>query len=201
MLMEQEADRLSDTGRRYLQTCIASAQRMGQMVDDLLAFSRLGRQALSVGPVDMTALVREVWEEAINVGGSKAQLKLGQIPPAVGDRAMLREVWANLISNAVKYSTRTPDPVVEIDGALAANGPQYSIHDNGVGFDMTYARKLFRVFERLHTNSDFEGTGAGLAIVERILHRHGGRVWAESELGKGATFHFTLPPRTQPAAA
>ncbi len=200
MLMEQEAGRLSETGRRYLQTCIRSAERMGQMVDDLLAFSQLGRQALSVGLVDMAALIREVWEETIHVGGSKAQLKLGDIPPASGDRAMLREVWANLISNAVKYSAKTTQPIIQVEGARVSNGIRYSIHDNGVGFDMAYAHKLFRVFQRLHPNSDFEGTGAGLAIVERIIHRHGGRVWAESVPSKGATFHFTLPSPTEPAS-
>jgi signal transduction histidine kinase/CheY-like chemotaxis protein len=200
MLIDKEVDRLSETGQRYLQTCIKSAQRMGQMLDDLLAFSRLGRQALSVGPVDMAELIREVWEEAIHADGSTAQLQLHEIPPAVGDRAMLREVWANLISNALKYSAKNPQPVVAIDGAPGADGLEYSIGDNGVGFDMTHARKLFRVFERLHANTDFEGTGAGLAIVERILHRHGGRVWAESELGKGATFHFTLPLHAESAA-
>jgi signal transduction histidine kinase len=201
MLMDTEADRLSETGRRYLQTCIKSAERMGRMVNDLLAFSRLGRQALSIGPVDMAELIREVWEEAIPLGRSNAQLRLGEIPPALGDRAMLREVWANLISNALKYSGRNPQPIVEIGGARNAGELLYSIRDNGVGFDMAYAPKLFRVFERLHVSSDFEGTGAGLAIVERILHRHGGRVWAESEPGQGATFHFSLPLPAQPAEA
>lgn len=137
---------------------------------------REGRQALSVGPVDMKELVHEVWEEAIHVDGSNAELQLGDVPPATGDRAMLREVWANLISNAVKYSARTPAPVVQIEGAQQASCLQYSIRD-----------------------SEFEGTGAGLAIVERILHRHGGRVWAQSELGKGASFHFTLPLPTERA--
>lgn len=199
MLMDTEADRLTQTGRRYLQNCITSAQRMGQMVDDLLAFSRLGRQALALGPVDMVELIRAAWDDANQPGDSKAELQLGDIPPALGDRSMLQEVWANLISNAVKYSSKSPRPIVEIHGVAQADGLHYSIRDNGVGFDMAYVHKLFGVFERLHANSDFEGTGAGLAIVERILQRHGGRIWAESAPDAGATFHFTLPPPTAPA--
>lgn len=190
--MEKEADALSENGKRYLQTCMKSAARMGQMVDDLLAFSRLGRQELGVAPVDMLALVREAWEEALQPG-SNAQLQLKSVPPALGDRSMLHEVWANLISNALKYSAKNPQPCVVIEGKSLSGELQYSIRDNGVGFDMAHAPKLFRVFERLHGSQEFEGSGAGLAIVERIVRRHGGRAWAQSEVGKGATFYFALP--------
>ena len=201
LLLESEAAALSDTGKRYLQTCMKSAERMGRMVDDLLAFSRLGRQALTIAPVDMLALVREVWDQDLQPGGPLAQLRLGDVPPAVGDRALLREVWANLISNARKYSAKQPQPLIAIEGTQLPHELKYWIQDNGVGFDMAYAPKLFRVFERLHASHEFEGSGAGLAIVERIVRRHGGRAWAQSELGKGATFFFTLPIRPEALAA
>jgi light-regulated signal transduction histidine kinase (bacteriophytochrome) len=166
---------------------------MASMVDDLLAFSRLGRQALTIAPIDMLALVREVWDEDLQPGGPLAELRLGAVPHAVGDRALLREVWANLIANARKYSAKNPQPVILIEGKELTHELKYSIQDNGVGFDMAHAPKLFRVFERLHSPQEFEGSGAGLAIVERIVRRHGGRAWAQSEPGKGATFFFTLP--------
>jgi light-regulated signal transduction histidine kinase (bacteriophytochrome) len=170
-----------------------SAQRMGHMVDNLLAFSRLGRQSLTMGPVDMLALVREVWDEALQPDGPVAELRLGSVPTAMGDVSLLREVWSNLVSNALKYSARNPQPVIVIEGKALGHELRYSIQDNGVGFDMAHSNKLFRVFERLHPSQEFEGNGAGLAIVERIVSRHGGRAWAQSELGKGATFYFTLP--------
>jgi signal transduction histidine kinase/CheY-like chemotaxis protein len=193
LLLETEAAGLSDTGKRYLKTCTKSAERMASMVDDLLAFSRLGRQALTLAPLDMLALVHEVWDEDLQPGGPLAQLRLGDVPPAVGDRALLREVWANLIANARKYSAKNPHPVILIEGKELTHELKYSIQDNGVGFDMAHAPRLFRVFERLHSPQEFEGSGAGLAIVERIVRRHGGRAWAQSEPGKGATFFFTLP--------
>jgi signal transduction histidine kinase/DNA-binding response OmpR family regulator len=196
MLLEQEANALSDTTKRYLQTCVKSAERMGQMVDDLLAFSRLGRQALKMTPVDMRALVREVWDEAPHPDPPVAQLVLCDVPGAICDRSLLREVWANLISNALKYSGQQAQPVIVIEGKELAHELKYWIQDNGVGFDMAHAHQLFRVFERLHPVHQFEGSGAGLAIVERIVRRHGGRAWAQSEPGKGATFYFTLPLRT-----
>jgi signal transduction histidine kinase/CheY-like chemotaxis protein len=200
LLLETEAAGLSDTGKRYLQACTKSAQRMASMVDNLLAFSRLGRQALTIAPVDMLALVREVWDEDLQPGGPLAQLRLGAVPPAVGDRALLREVWANLIANARKYSATNPQPVILIEGKELTHELKYSIQDNGVGFDMAHAPRLFRVFERLHAPQEFEGSGAGLAIVERIVRRHGGRAWGQSEPGKGATFFFTLPIRAETAA-
>jgi signal transduction histidine kinase/DNA-binding response OmpR family regulator len=201
MLLEKEAGALSETGKRYLQTCMNSAQRMGHMVDGLLAFARFGRQSLNIAPVDMLALVREAWERDLQPGEPLAQLRLGELPTAVGDRSLLCEVWANLISNARKFSANNPHPVILIEGKALAHDLQYSIQDNGVGFDMAHAPKLFRVFERLRASPEFEGSGAGLAIVERIVRRHGGRAWAESEPGKGATFFFTLPIRAEPPAA
>ena len=201
LLLQQEAAGLSEVGKRYLQTCSKSAERMGRMVDDLLAFARLGRQALKVAPVDMLALVREVWDEDLQPGGPRVQLRIGELPPAIGDRSLLREVWANLISNARKYSAKNPQPMIAIEGKELPHELKYWIQDNGVGFDMAHAPKLFRVFERLHAAHEFEGSGAGLAIVERIVRRHGGRAWAQSESDKGATFFFTLPIRSEPLEA
>jgi signal transduction histidine kinase/CheY-like chemotaxis protein len=197
MMLEEEAERLSETGRRHLLSNIENAHRMARMVDDLLAFSRLGRQPLILAAVDMNGLVHEVWDELTRQDGGPAQLQIDELPAAAGDRAMLREVWVNLLSNALKYSSKNPQRAITVTGGKAPEPQrsmlQYSIRDNGVGFDMAHADKLFRVFERLHSSKDFEGTGAGLAIVERIIRRHGGRIRAESEPGKGATFFFTLP--------
>jgi len=201
LLLETEAGALSDTGKRYLQTCMKSAERMGQIVDDLLAVSRVGRQVLNIAPVDMLALVREVWDEDLQPGVPPAQLRLGEMPPSIGDRALLREVWVNLISNARRYSAKNPQPIIFIEGKQLTHELKYSIQDNGVGFDMAHAPRLFRVCERLHASQELEGSGAGLAIVERIVRRHGGRAWAQSEPGKGSTFFFTLPIRAEPPAA
>lgn len=193
LTLESESSHLSDAGRRYLQASIDNARRMGCMVDDLLAFSRLGRQALAMQPVDMQQLVREVWDELLQQDRAPVQLQMGDLPSATADCGMLREVWTNLLANALKYSSKNPQRTVAILGSVIGADSQYSIRDNGVGFDMAYASKLFRVFERLHSAKEFEGTGAGLAIVERIVRRHGGRVWAESQLGNGAVFYFSLP--------
>lgn len=194
MILQADGDRLTDTGRRWLRASIESAQRMSRMVDDLLAFSRLGRQAIATAPLSMDALVREVYGELIGQdAGSPVTVEVKDLPDAVADRSMLREVWVNLISNALKYSSKASRRVIAITGVEHPSELQYSIRDNGVGFPMEHAAKLFRVFERLHHQKDFEGTGAGLAIVDRIVRRHGGKVWAESCKDEGATFHFTLP--------
>lgn len=197
LLLETEAEHLSESGRRYLQAILASAQRMSRMVNDLLAFSRLGRHALTIAPVDMNALVREVWMELTEQDGAPARLEIEDLPAVAADLAMLRQVWSNLISNALKYSSKNPERSIAIRGNADPTEVHYCIRDNGVGFDSAYADKLFRVFERLHSPHDFEGTGAGLAIVDRIIRRHGGRIWAESEIDKGATFHFAIPLNLQ----
>ena len=193
LVLDTDGGRLTAEGQRYLRLCIDNSQRMSHMVDDLLAFSRLGRAALSKRPLRMAELVREVWQEVRQQDQQPAQLQLNELPPVQADRSMLREVWANLISNALKYSRKNPERTIVVSGARQGGELHYTIKDNGAGFDMAHVDKLFRVFERLHSAKEFEGTGAGLAIVERIIRRHGGRVWAESEIGKGATFHFTLP--------
>jgi PAS domain S-box-containing protein len=193
-LLEDFGPQLPDEGRRQVRTIREGAQRMGTLIDDLLAFSRLGRQSLRKPVVvDMDRLVRESLDALLPDRGRRIEIRCDPLPPARGELAMLKQVWANLLSNAVKYTRNREHAVVEI-GALAAEGETvYFVRDNGTGFDMQYAHKLFGVFQRLHRAEDFEGTGVGLAIVQRIVLRHGGRVWAESAVDQGATFHFALP--------
>ena len=191
MLEEDYGERIDAEGRRLLEVVRASSVKMGQLIDDLLAFSRLGRQEPAKRPIDMTALAREVAEEDLKING--AALELGALPSAQADRALMKQVWINLVGNAFKYSGKSASPRVEIGGSENGTEAVYWVRDNGVGFDMRYAAKLFGVFQRLHRAEEFPGTGVGLAIVQRVVTRHGGRVWAESELGKGAVFYFALP--------
>ena len=191
MLEEDYRERLDDEGRRLLAVVRDSAARMGRLIDDLLAFSRLGRQAPAARPVDMATLAAEVADEVR--GDSKAAIEIGLLPAAHADPAMLKQVWLNLIGNAVKYSAKRPGARVEIGGKEEPREIVYWVRDNGVGFDMRYAAKLYGVFQRLHRADEFPGTGVGLAIVQRIVTRHGGRVWAEGKPGEGACFHFSLP--------
>ncbi len=166
------------------------------MIDDLLAFSRFSRAAISAVPVDMDQMVRRAYLELTTAEQrERIEFRVGTILPAVGDPTMLHQTWSNLISNAIKFSADRKLSVIEVHSWREANDNIYSIKDNGAGFDMRYADKLFGVFQRLHSESEFKGTGVGLAIVQRILHRHEGHVWAEGETGKGATFYFSLPHR------
>jgi light-regulated signal transduction histidine kinase (bacteriophytochrome) len=193
MLEEDYAARLDDEGRRLLAVVRNSAGRMGQLIDDLLAFSRLGRQAIARHAVDTAALVREVIAEVR--GDSRASIEVGELPPVQGDRALLKQVWLNLIGNAFKYSGKRDAPQLTIGGQADNEKVVYWVRDNGAGFDMRYAAKLFGVFQRLHSQEEFSGTGVGLAIVQRVVTRHGGRVWAEGKPGEGACFSFSLPRR------
>jgi light-regulated signal transduction histidine kinase (bacteriophytochrome) len=194
-LLEDFGPLLPEEGQRQVRTIRAGAQRMGALIDDLLAFSRLGRQSLSKPVVvDMNRLVHEVLEEhLVERKGRQVEIRAAPLPPSRGDASLLKQVWANLLSNAIKYTRKRDPAVVEIGSVLEDGETVYFVRDNGTGFDMRYAHKLFGVFERLHRAEDFEGTGVGLAIVQRIVLRHGGRVWAESAVDQGATFHFTLP--------
>ena len=202
ILKEEYDSQLGEEGRRYTETIGRSAVRMGQLISDILDFSRMSRREIDVAPVDMTGLAREVYEEVR--GGAPPErnivLHLGDLPPARGDRAMLRQVLVNVLSNAVKYTGPCAEAVIEVNGTAAEAENTYWVKDNGVGFDMRYVDKLFGVFQRLHGDGQFEGTGIGLAIVKRIVTRHGGRVWAESELGKGTTLYFTVPVRKEEEA-
>lgn len=187
---------LDDTGRRYLDTISRAAQRMGRLIDDLLAFSRAGRVAVNVAPVAHGPLVAGVIRDLqASPLPSALTWHVEPLPTIPGDEAMLRQVWFNLLDNAAKYSARSAQPRVEVRGQKSPDATEwiFSVHDNGIGFEMKHAGKLFGVFQRLHTSSEFPGTGIGLANVRRIVARHGGRTWAESEKGRGATFYFSLP--------
>ncbi len=189
-LLLRDADALPELARQRLQTVRDSAQHMGRLIDALLAFSRLSRRPVARARVDVAALAHECVAE--QRGASPAEVVIGALPAAAADPQLLRQVLANLVGNAFKYSARAPAPRVEI-GALEQDGETvYYVRDNGVGFDMQHAGKLFGVFQRLHGTEEFEGTGVGLAIAQRIVVRHGGRIWAHAAPGAGATFFFTL---------
>ncbi|HUQ52885.1 MAG TPA: ATP-binding protein [Gammaproteobacteria bacterium] len=194
LLREDHAEQLDAEARRKLEVIRGEASRMGSLIDDLLAFSRLGRKSLTPGDLDMTELVNSVFGRLrAEPGGERVELKLGRLPRACGDRALLEQVWVNLLSNAVKFSSKKDAPVVDVGAITQEREHVFYVRDNGAGFDPRYAAKLFGVFQRLHDAAEFPGTGVGLALVQRIVVRHGGRVWADSKPGEGATFHFTLP--------
>lgn len=167
---------------------------MGQLIDDLLNFSRLGRRELSYANIDMKEQVLSCIKELLSTApADKYNISVHPMPVAKGDPAMIRQVWINLIGNAIKYSSKAPNPQIEIGSAEEAGLNIYFVKDNGAGFDMKYAHKLFGVFQRLHSLEEFEGTGVGLALVNRIITKHKGRIWAEASVDKGASFYFSLP--------
>ena len=193
IVLEDFSPQLPAEARGYLERIRNGGRRMGELIDDLLAFARLSRQSLNRRPVDLNRLAREALEELQPlVAGRQLELRLGELPVCHGDPVLLKQVCINLLSNAVKYTRDRRPAIVEFGHEQAAGEAVYFVADNGVGFDMQYAHKLFGVFQRLHRVDEFEGTGVGLAIVQRIVHRHGGRVWARAELDRGATFYFTL---------
>jgi PAS domain S-box-containing protein len=193
---EDYAAAIDAEGKRLLDRIAGGAIRMGELIDDLLDFSRIGRADLKKSLVDMGGMVRDALGEIPEVAAGRHRIDIGELPPAVADRGLLRQVWVNLLSNAVKYSRQRDPARIEVGGAEEGDALHYWVRDNGAGFDMAYVDKLFKVFQRLHRDPAFEGTGVGLAIVARIVHKHGGRVWAEGAPGAGATFHFTLPSRS-----
>jgi signal transduction histidine kinase len=201
---EDFADTIPPEARRHLETVAAQASRMSELTEDLLRLARLGREPLSKHPVDIRGLVLEVVEE-LRAAESARQLeiRIGELPPAEADPSLLRQVWVNLVANALKFTRRRESALIEISGAERAGAGAripgeaehklYSIRDNGAGFDPRRAERLFGIFQRLHAAKDFEGTGVGLSLARRIVERHGGSIWAESEPDRGAAFHFTLP--------
>ncbi|HEX3846569.1 MAG TPA: ATP-binding protein [Steroidobacteraceae bacterium] len=201
MMIEDYAEKLDSEGMRYLDVIRENSRRMGALIDDLLAFSRLGRLPVTRSEVNVDSLVREVIEEVVHStprgqrkpGTPVPHIELGPLPAAHADRSLLRQVWTNLISNAVKYSSGAAQPRIEVSGVKVGSECRYSVRDNGVGFNMQYVEKLFRVFQRLHRADEFAGTGVGLAIVHRVVTRHGGRVWAQGQVDQGAVFSFALP--------
>jgi two-component system sensor kinase len=194
ILLEDHAAGMDGEAKRVLGVIDENTRRMGQLIDDLLAFSRLGRKELETARVDMGELVRGAVDEIrLHAGDRQLEITVGALPPARGDRNMLRQAVANLLDNAAKFTRKRAPGVIEV--GYKANGAEavYYVKDNGAGFDPRYASKLFGVFQRLHRAEEFDGTGVGLAIVQRVVMRHGGRVWAEGKLDAGATFYFTLP--------
>jgi light-regulated signal transduction histidine kinase (bacteriophytochrome) len=208
IVLEDYSEPLAPEGKAYLQKVRDNTRQMGLLVDDLLAFARLGRQALTKHPVEPDKLVRCCLEEmARELQDRKVEIVIGELPVCRADANLLKQVWTNLLSNALKYSRKQEHARIEIgsrtqprptadgeplDPDSARTELVYFVKDNGAGFDMKYIGKLFGVFQRLHRAVDYEGTGVGLAIVQRIVQRHGGRIWADAKLGQGAIFSFTL---------
>jgi len=192
LLFERYKEQFDEEGNRLLNVVQESARRMGQMVDDFLGLARVGRQSVHLVPVDMNTLVQSVTSDFPR-DTKDPVVRCAPLPFCHGDSSLLRQVWANLISNAVKFSRGRPSPSIEIGGREEGNEVVYWVRDNGVGFDMEFHERLFETFQRLHPPTQFEGTGVGLAIVRKIIDRHGGRVWAEGRPGEGATFFFGLP--------
>ena len=194
IIEEELGEKLGESGRRMFKVVRDSTHRMGRLIDDLLAFARLGRQPLSKQPVSISTLVREVVndlrKEQIQ---RRIEVRVEDLPQCLGDPALLKQVFINLLSNAFKFTRNKEEAVVEVGCDQIGGEKTYFIRDNGVGFDMRRAEKLFEAFHRLHGGREFEGTGVGLSIVHRVIRRHGGRIWAEAEVDRGATFYFTLP--------
>ena len=196
ILLEDYKPSLDAEGQRICAVVQNETQRMGQLINDLLAFSRLNRATMQPSPIDMATLVNSIFYELTSSQDRlRIDFRVDPLPPATGDPTLIRQVWTNLLSNAIKFSSKRARAVLAVGSQQGADENIYWVRDNGAGFDMRYADKLFGVFQRLHSEREFEGTGVGLAIVQRVIHRHGGRVWAESQVDHGATFCFTLPQK------
>jgi two-component system sensor histidine kinase/response regulator len=189
ILWEDYNATLNEEGRALIGKIRKGGLRMERLIEDLLVFSKMGRRELSMTEVNMKQLAEKAVED---FPGTKAKISIGPLPPVSGDASLLQQVWANLVSNAIKYSSNKPEPHIDIMATIEGNTVTYSVKDNGAGFDMKYADKLFGVFQRLH-GKEFEGTGIGLATAQRILKKHGGKIWAEAKENEGATFFFSLP--------
>jgi PAS domain S-box-containing protein len=190
------APQLDTEGQRVCSVIHENTRKMSQLIDDLLAFSRLGRTEMSLSPIDMATMANSVFHE-LTTPESRAHIdfQVGVLPPAVADPTLMRQVWMNLLSNAIKFSSKRERAIIRVSAQQSQGENVYVVQDHGAGFEMQYVGKLFGVFQRLHTSREFEGTGVGLALVQRVVRRHGGRVWAEGESDKGATFYFALQQR------
>jgi PAS domain S-box-containing protein len=194
LLLEKYSNHLDAKGQRFLGIIHSSVDKMLRLIDDLLTFSHSEHQQMKPSDIDMGELAKAVFEQLKSIiPEQKLRLAIRTLPPAHGDQSMIRQVFVNLLSNAIKFTRPKGAGVIKISCMAKENQNIYCVKDNGVGFDMRYASELFGVFKRRHTVDEFEGTGVGLAIVQRIIHRHGGKVWAEGEVNKGASFYFTLP--------
>jgi light-regulated signal transduction histidine kinase (bacteriophytochrome) len=192
-LLEDHGTELGVGGRRTLHLISEEARRMGRLIEDLVAYARVGRRRPSVAAIDMTELARSAFQELVELRTSPVPaLQVDPLPAANADRLMVREIFTRLLENALKFAP-LPEAEIRITGSIDGEWSTYCVTDNGVGFDQRYAHKLFGVFQRLHRAEDFEGSGVGLAVVQRIVHLHGGRMWAVGEVNMGATFGFTLP--------
>lgn len=196
ILIEEHGARLDDEGRRMLRVVRENARHMGRLIDDILQFLRLGKRKMEGEGLDLASLAQDVFAElSAAAPARRMRLMVQSLPAAWGDREMIRQALRSLLSNAIKFSAAQAETMIELGGAAEKEENTYYVKDRGVGFDMRYADKLFKVFERVHPTGQYEGTGIGLAIVKRIVERHGGRVWAEGRVGEGATFYFALPHR------
>jgi PAS domain S-box-containing protein len=193
ILEEDYASKLDKDGLALLNAIWNNSKKMGELIDDLLAFSRLGRMEMAISEINMTELVKSVIEEEIMRNSNEIEFIINELLPSKGTQTLIKQVWINLISNAIKYSSHNTNPRIEIGSYIKNNTTVYYVKDNGAGFDMRYYDKLFGVFQRLHSQDEFEGTGIGLAIVQKIINRHKGTVWAESKLDEGSCFYFSLP--------
>jgi signal transduction histidine kinase len=197
-VLDDFGSQLPEEGRRFLRIIRHSAGQMGALIDDLLAFAQLKRQELNKHPIDTNELVRETLAELGSPWPKRqVNLSVGALPASCGDRALLKQVWTNLLSNALKFTGKRDQAAIEIGRLDVQGADTFFVRDNGIGFDMRHAAKLFTVFQRFHLAEDYEGTGVGLAIVQRIVQRHGGRVWADAVVDRGATFCFTLQPESK----
>ena len=198
MILKRQGEKFDEETKRQFNVVRDNARTMGQLIDDLLVFSRLGRRELTKVDIDMTALIQDAWQELVTIHPDrKMTLKLEPMPTALGDRTLIRQVWGNLLGNAVKFTKTQEAAVIEAGCFIQNNETVCYVRDNGIGFDMKYHDKLFGLFQRLHGDHEYEGTGIGLAIVQRIIARHGGRIWAEGEVDKGAAFFFMLPGKSK----
>jgi two-component system, chemotaxis family, CheB/CheR fusion protein len=196
MILKKEGDKFDEETMRKFNVIRSSSQVMGQLIDDILTLSRVVKKQLSASKLEMNAVVREVWKELETINPERnIKLTVQDCPAAYGDRTLIKQVYANLLSNAAKFTKGRDPALIETGGYIEGNENVYYVRDNGVGFEMEYYDKLFGIFQRLHKPDEFEGTGVGLAIVERIVQRHGGRAWAEGKVNEGATFYFALPRR------
>ena len=196
LLQSNAKGKLDETGARYLEVIAGAARKMGELIDDLLSFSRTGRAQMHLETVPLGPLVDECRRELEpEMQGRKIAWTIGELPDVQADRPLLRQVLANLLGNAVKYSGKREEARIEVSSRREGDEIVVCVRDNGAGFDMKYVDKLFGVFQRLHGEAEFEGTGIGLANVRRIVVRHGGRTWAEGEVDKGAAFYFSLPAK------
>jgi PAS domain S-box-containing protein len=196
ILADDYASHLNTEGKRICSVVRENTGKMSRLIDDLLAFSRLGRAEMSLSPIEMGTMANSIFHE-LTTPESRARIdfQVGTLPPAIADPTLMRQVWMNLLSNAIKFSSKRQRAVIRVNGQQGQGENVYTVQDNGAGFDMQYVGKVFGVFQRLHSSKEFEGTGVGLALVQRVIHRHGGRVWAEGEPNKGATLYFALQQR------